>query len=57
MAVYEFECGDCGERFEVTMAMSEHDRLKEQAPACPKCGKTETHQLVSTFSCKAPSKY
>jgi putative FmdB family regulatory protein len=57
MAVYEFECGDCGERFEVTMAMSEHDRLREHAPACPKCGKTETHQLVSTFSCKAPSKY
>lgn len=57
MAIYEFECGKCGKRFDVTMAMSEHDRLREQPPACPECGARETRQLVSTFSCKAPSKY
>ncbi len=57
MAVYEFECQACGKRFDVSMAMSEHDRLKEQPPACPDCGKRETRQLVSSFSCKAPSKY
>jgi putative FmdB family regulatory protein len=55
MAVYEFECGACGERFEVQRPMSEHDHLKEQAPTCPKCGKTNTRQLVSVFSCKTPS--
>ncbi len=57
MAVYEFECQACNERFEITMPISEHDKLKEQPPACPKCGKLETRQLVSSFSCKAPSKY
>ena len=57
MAVYEFECQSCGERFEVRMGISEHDRTKDQPPACPKCGKRETRQLVSSFNCKAPSKY
>ena|ERR1700736_4133716 len=57
MAVYEFECQACGERFEVTMGISEHDRIKDQPPACPKCGKREARQLVSSFNCKAPSKY
>ena len=55
MAVYEFECGKCGERFEVQVAMSEHDRLKEHAPTCPRCGTTETRQLVSEFNCKTSS--
>jgi len=57
MATYEFECRECGRRFDLTMAMSEHDRLKEQPPACPECGARDTSQLASTFSCKAPSKY
>jgi putative FmdB family regulatory protein len=55
MAVYEFECAACGERFEVPRPMSEHNYLKEQALTCPKCGKTDTRQLVSIFSCKTPS--
>jgi putative FmdB family regulatory protein len=55
MAVYEFECAACGERFEVQRPMSEHDHLKEQAPTCPKCGTTDTRQLVSVFSCRTPS--
>lgn len=55
MAVYEFECQACGERFEVNVPISQHDQLKEKPPACPKCGKRKTHQLVSLFSCKTPS--
>jgi putative FmdB family regulatory protein len=55
MAVYEFECAGCGERFEISKPMGDHDRLKEQPPACPKCGQTNTHQLVSLFGCKTPS--
>jgi putative FmdB family regulatory protein len=55
MAVYEFECAACGERFEVQRPISEHDQLKEQAPTCPKCGKIDTRQLVSVFSCKTSS--
>ncbi len=57
MAVYEFECQTCGERFEKTMSMMDHESLKNRPPACPKCGKKKTRQLVSSFSCKAPSKY
>jgi len=57
MAVYECECQSCGERFEVSVSMSEHDAWKGKPPSCPKCGKPKTRQLVSAFSCKAPSKY
>lgn len=57
MAVYEFECRSCGERFEVNVPMTEHDKLKASPPACPKCGKKRTQQLVSMFSCKAPTSW
>jgi putative FmdB family regulatory protein len=55
MAIYEFECTACGERFEVTKAMSQHDALKQHPPACPKCGKTETHELAPLVGYKTPS--
>ncbi len=54
MAVYEFECQSCGKRFEISVAITEHDRLKNRPPACPTCGKPKIRQLASTFSCKAP---
>ena len=57
MAVYEFECKACGKHFEVSVPISEHDRLKRRPPKCPKCGKSQVQQLVSSFSTKAPSKY
>jgi putative FmdB family regulatory protein len=57
MAVYEFECRDCGERFQVSVPMAEHQHLKDKPPACPKCGKHQTAQRVSAFTCKTPSGY
>ncbi len=57
MAVYEFECKACGERFQVSVPMKEHQHLKEEPPACPKCGKRETAQQVTLFTCKTPSGY
>ena len=57
MASYEFECQACHERFEVRVAMSEHDGLKSQPPVCPKCASHDTHQLVSQFSSKPASSY
>lgn len=54
MAVYEFECQGCGKHFDVSVPMSEHDRLRSKPPTCPKCGKKKTRQLVSNFSCKPP---
>jgi putative FmdB family regulatory protein len=55
MAIYEFECRACGERFEVTRAMSQHDELKQRPPACPKCGNAETHEVAPLVGYKTPS--
>jgi putative FmdB family regulatory protein len=55
MATYAFECRACGERFEVNKPMSEHDHLRQEPPSCPKCGKNDTRQLVTTFSSKPAS--
>ena len=52
MPTYEFECRDCQKRFDVIALITEHARLKEQPPACPQCGKTDTRQLASLFNCK-----
>jgi putative FmdB family regulatory protein len=57
MASYEFECHACGERFQVNVAMSEHEGLTAHPPICPKCGNHDTRQLVSLFTCKTPSGY
>jgi putative FmdB family regulatory protein len=57
MAVYEFECNACGNHFEVSIPISEHDRLRKRPPKCPQCGKSQVQQLASSFSTKAPSKY
>jgi putative FmdB family regulatory protein len=57
MAVYEFECTACGKHIEVSVPISEHERLKKQPPKCPKCGKSQVQQLISSFSTKPPSKY
>ncbi len=57
MSVYEFECKACGKHFEVSVPISEHDRLKKRPPKCPECGRSRGRQLVSNFSTKAPSKY
>jgi putative FmdB family regulatory protein len=55
MAIYEFDCATCGERFEVNRPMSEHDRLKQTPPSCPKCGAADTHERVPLVSTKTPS--
>ena len=44
MPVYEFECEECGERFE-ELAPSETPAL-----ACPTCGSDETRRLFSPVS-------
>ncbi len=57
MASYEFECHACSERFQVTVPMSEHEKLKANPPICPKCASHDTRQLVSLFSSKPASSY
>ncbi len=44
MPVYEFECEECGGRFE-ELTPSETQRL-----ACPECGSTRTRRLLSRVS-------
>jgi len=52
MAVHEYECQACHQRFEITQPMHEYERLKEQPPTCPGCGEQQTRPVVSLFSCK-----
>jgi putative FmdB family regulatory protein len=43
MPIYEFECEDCGERFEELVGA-------EAAAACPSCGSERTRRLYSAVS-------
>lgn len=51
MPLYEYECGDCGERFEALVSAS----TKDEARACPECGSEETTRVPSTFAVGAAS--
>lgn len=43
MPIYEFECEECGARFEELIAA-------DAAAACPSCGSERTRLLLSTVS-------
>ncbi len=53
MPVYDYQCGKCGRRFNVTMRISEHDRKKTR---CPKCGSGKVVQQISGFFAKTSKK-
>jgi len=57
VAIYDYQCRACGKRFELNISMSQHDRLKDDPPACPACGRKETQRLASLISCKISSGY
>jgi putative FmdB family regulatory protein len=42
--IYEFECEECGARFEELVAAGAVDL------ACPRCGSTRTRRLISAVS-------
>ena len=44
MPIYEFECEECGARFEELVAAD------AAAPACPDCGAARTRRLLSSVS-------
>jgi putative FmdB family regulatory protein len=44
MPIYEFECEQCGERFEELVAAGADD------VPCPQCGSTGTRRLLSNVS-------
>lgn len=41
MPIYEYRCGNCGERVEVLV------RSKNDEPRCPNCGSTLLEKLIS----------
>jgi putative FmdB family regulatory protein len=44
MPIYDFECGNCGERFE------ELADAGASGVGCPACGSTDTRRLISPIS-------
>ena len=53
MPNYAFECKKCGERFDTTESIPEHNRHREK---CPKCGSKDLMQRISTFYAKTSKK-
>jgi putative FmdB family regulatory protein len=45
MPIYEYECSECGERFEVRQAMGKD----ESDLRCPKCNAAKPRKLISAF--------
>lgn len=54
MADYEYECKDCGEKFEVHQTFAEHDRERNQA--CPKCGSQDVDQMIEAVHVQTSKK-
>jgi putative FmdB family regulatory protein len=45
MPIYEYECTNCGERFEAHRKISDSDGEAK----CPRCGKKQPRRIFSTF--------
>jgi putative FmdB family regulatory protein len=45
LPIYEYECEECGERFEELVASSD-----APPPACPNCGTNRARRLISPIS-------
>ncbi|MBA4420396.1 MAG: FmdB family transcriptional regulator [Anaerolinea sp.] len=45
MPLYEYQCMECGDTFELLVGFSESKDRK----TCPKCTSTNTTRLISTF--------
>ena len=50
MALYEYKCTNCEERFDLMRSMSEAD----ESTRCPECGGTEAYRLISSFAAITP---
>ena len=45
MPIYEYECRNCGARFELRRSMSDSDSEVK----CPECGKESPQRVISMF--------
>jgi putative FmdB family regulatory protein len=50
MALYEYKCAGCEERFDLMRPMSAAD---DPAP-CPECGSEDSRRVISTFASITP---
>ncbi len=50
MALYEYKCAECEERFDLMRSMSAADEPAE----CPECGGSESRRLISNFASVTP---
>jgi putative FmdB family regulatory protein len=51
MPIYEYECPQCGDRFELFREISNSD----QDGKCPKCGAENAHRIFSSFAATSGS--
>ena len=47
MPTYEYKCKDCGEVFDQTITVQEHEEGK--VPSCPKCKSRNVEQQPTAF--------
>ncbi len=50
MALYEYKCAECDERFDLMRPMSAADEAAE----CPACGSEESRRVISNFASITP---
>ena len=50
MALYEYKCAGCDERFDLMRSMSAADDPAE----CPECGSGESQRMISNFASITP---
>jgi putative FmdB family regulatory protein len=50
---YAFHCQSCGEQFDVSESLAEHEQHQEK---CPKCGSTDVRQKFDKVSFKTSKK-
>jgi putative FmdB family regulatory protein len=52
MPIYEYLCGDCGNRFETLILKPGQEEVR-----CPSCGKSNLEQQLSSFLSPVPGKH
>ena len=51
MALYEYKCAGCEDRFDLMRPMSDADEPAE----CPECGSTQSRRVISNFASITPA--
>jgi putative FmdB family regulatory protein len=54
LPVYEFQCQDCGKKFDTVATLAEKEAGLD--PVCPKCGRRRARQVFGRFTLIAGSK-